>query len=220
MNPKLTPVIWDLPVRVFHWGTVLLLIGLYVTAQVGGDAMNYHKLMGYGILWLILFRVIWGVVGSEHARFAKFCCGPQKTWQYARTLFHKKTSHYSGHNPVGALSVILMLLLLGIQAATGLFSNDDVLLEGPLAFRVNKETSDFLTTIHKQSFNFLFALIIFHVAAVVFYLLHKKNNLITAMFTGRKPNQADNYSSSIQPLWKAIASGICAAAMVYFIVTN
>ena len=137
--------IWDLPTRVFHWLLAACVIGAFVTIKAGGLWTEYHMLFGYAVLGLILFRIVWGFVGSSHARFARFVRGPRTIAAYLRGTMPRTP----GHNPLGALSVIAMILLLGYQAVTGLFANDDIFTEGPLAGLVGKDLSDRLTGLHK-----------------------------------------------------------------------
>lgn len=178
--------VWDWPVRVVHWSLVILLVISWVTSEVGGNAMTYHMWSGYTILTLVAFRIVWGVVGSAHARFTSFIKGPAEVLRYAASLGGARVSTYVGHNPLGGWSVVLMLASLLLQAVTGLFANDEIFTEGPLASRVSLETSTLLTTVHRYNFYVLLALIALHLIAILFYLLVKRENLIGAMFTGRK----------------------------------
>lgn len=183
-NQPAVPVqVWDVPVRLFHWLVVGLVIGSWVTSEVGGNAMTYHMWIGYSILVLVLFRIFWGFVGSRHARFKDFVRGPGALVRYLRGT-PAETS--IGHNPLGGLSVLALLASLAVQAVTGLFTNDEIATEGPLAARVGMEWSDLLSTVHRYNFYVLLALIALHVAAVVFYLLVKRENLIKPMLTGKK----------------------------------
>jgi cytochrome b len=170
-----TPV-WDLPVRLFHWTLVLLIAFSWLSAEM--DWMTWHLYSGYAVLALALFRVIWGFVGSTHARFGDFLYGPGAVIAYIRTLPSRTAAKFAGHNPLGGISVVLILLCVLVQTGTGLFSNDDILTEGPLYKHISKELSDWLTTIHKYNFNVLLALL--------YYLVYKSENLVKPMFTGRK----------------------------------
>lgn len=176
--------VWDLPVRLFHWTLVLLIAFSWLSAEM--DWMTWHLYSGYAVLALALFRVIWGFVGSTHARFGDFLYGPGAVIAYIRTLPSRTAAKFAGHNPLGGISVVLILLCVLVQTGTGLFSNDDILTEGPLYKHISKELSDWLTTIHKYNFNVLLALIGVHVSAVLYYLVYKSENLVKPMFTGRK----------------------------------
>jgi cytochrome b len=218
--PSRQIAVWDLPVRIFHWALVLLVILQVATAQIGGNAMEYHALGGYAILTLVLFRVVWGFVGGRHARFADFLHGPGVVWRYLRG----HASRTPGHNPLGGWSVVLMLISLLTQAATGLFANDDIMMEGPLAKHVSEDASAVATLIHDVNAGVLLTLIAVHVLAVLFYLFGRKQNLIVPMFTGRK--RIDTEFRPIEPgasrpdgsLLAACLLG-AAAGVVYLIVT-
>lgn len=178
--------VWDAPVRVFHWTLVVLIAFSWWSGEQGGNWMTYHMWSGYTILTLIAFRIIWGFIGSTHARFGDFLYGPGAVMAYLKTLPSRTAAKFAGHNPLGGLSVVLMILCVALQAVTGLFANDDISTEGPLYNWVSKGTSDTLTTIHKYNFNVLLALVVVHIGAVLYYLIYKRENLIGAMFTGRK----------------------------------
>jgi cytochrome b len=179
-------LVWDLPTRVFHWLLVLLVVLAFVTAEMGGTAMQYHMWNGGGILVLVLFRVLWGFFGGTPSRFATFMRGPRKVFDYARSLLGKGHESYLGHNPMGAWSIVAMLTALLVQAGTGLFANDDILTEGPLFHLVSKDTSDWLTRIHLINQNILIGLVAIHIGAIVFYWVVKRENLILPMITGHK----------------------------------
>ena len=210
--------VWDLPVRIFHWLLVVLLCFQYVSFKVGGNWMTYHMWSGYTILTLILFRIAWGFLGSTHARFGSFLYGPRAVFAYLRTLPRREAARYAGHNPLGGWSVLLMLLAVLVQAATGLFGNDDVMTEGPLAKWVRKDTSDFITTIHRYNFYVIVALVAVHVGAVLYYLLYKSENLVKAMFTGRKLLPDGAGESRIAGTGLACLITVLAALAVYLLV--
>jgi cytochrome b len=177
--------VWDLPLRVFHWTLVLLVIASITTGTLGGEWMDAHFYCGYGILALLLFRLIWGVVGSVHARFASFLVGPRKLLAYVKAAPSAGGLHRPGHNPLGGWSVVAMLTILLLQVASGLFSNDDIASEGPLANLVSRDWSADLTWFHTEiSLNLLYALLGLHVLTIAFYVFIKKINLVRAMFSG------------------------------------
>jgi cytochrome b len=210
-----TPI-WDLPLRLFHWLLVLLVVSQIVTAFVGGNAMQFHALGGYAILTLILFRLLWGLIGGTHARFGDFVRGPRAVIAYAKSLGTSKHEAHPGHNPLGGWSVLAMISSLLLQASTGLFANDDVMLEGPLAKHVSGTVSSIATGVHEVNAFVLLTLVSIHIAAVLFYLFGKNENLIVPMITGRKPHAGapSRYGSSTLA---AILVGCCAAA-VYFLI--
>lgn len=213
--------VWDPPTRLFHWSLVgLVVLNLY-TGNVGGlREMELHMLSGYAILALVAFRVVWGLIGSRHSRFAAFVRGPRATLAYLKSFVRGPYRPAVGHNPLGGWSVIAMLASLSIQAVTGLFSNDDILTEGPLADRVSKATSDTLTAVHELNAWVLYALIAVHLGAIALYYALKKQNLVSAMITGRKRLSAEAESSSgasgeayASPLAAVAAIAICALAV-------
>jgi len=212
-----TPV-WDLPVRIFHWALVLLVISQIVTASLGGNAMQFHAFGGYAILTLVVFRILWGFFGGTRARFGDFVQRPATVIRYAKSVLRGPYAAHSGHNPLGGWSVLAMLGLLLVQATTGLFANDDVMMEGPLAKHVSDRTSAIATGIHDINAAMLLALITVHIAAVLFYLLAKKDNLIAPMITGRKRFAPSADSASYGSAWLAALLLGCSAAAVYFVV--
>ena len=176
--------LWDLPVRIFHWALVGLVTTAVITGELGGDLMDIHSKAGIAIIGLVVFRLIWGFVGSTHARFINFAPSPPKIKAYLRGQWKGV-----GHNPIGALSVLALLALLAIQAGTGLFSNDDIAFTGPLADLAGSALSNRLTSIHQLLSNFLLGLLVLHIVAIGFYVIFKKDNLVRPMITGWKEVQ-------------------------------
>jgi len=212
--------VWDAPVRVVHWLLLLLVCFQYASYSIGGNWMTYHMWSGYSILALVLFRVIWGFVGSTHARFSDFLYGPRVILSYIGSLSKREAGKFAGHNPLGGLSVILLLLLLLLQAGTGLFTYDDTNnLEGPLAKLLKTGTSEFITTIHRYNFYVLLAVIAAHVAAVLFYLFYKSENLVKPMFTGEKLVLPGQTGGHIAGMGLAAALMALVAVAVYLLVT-
>jgi cytochrome b len=193
--------IWDLPTRLFHWSLVLAISGAVLTqygaAFIGDTAMVWHFRCGYAALTLVLFRIVWGFVGTRHARFANFVRRPSAVLAYARTLnstemeavHAAKAAHSAGHNPLGALSVLAMLGAVLLQAATGLFANDDIAEQGPLARLIDKSLSDQISAWHSHhGIQLVYMLVALHLLAIAYYLLRKRVNLIAPMLTGDKPH--------------------------------
>lgn len=214
-----TVTVWDLPTRLFHWTLVALMIFQWLTAEFG-SAMDWHVWGGYAILALVLFRLIWGFVGSDTVRFRDFVRGPGTALGYVKALLRGETPLYLGHNPMGGWSIVAMLVLLLVQAGTGLFANDDITIEGPLYAWVSKGTSDWLTAIHKFNFNLLLLVIAVHISAVLFYLFVKRENLIHPMLSGRKhlPPELANPAPRIVSPWLGLAVLAVAVAMVWLLV--
>lgn len=179
--------VWDLPVRLFHWLLVAAVATSIATGMTGGLwQMDVHVVSGIFILGLVLFRTFWGLAGGRHARFVNFLKGPGTVFAYARDLFARREGHTPGHNPLGGWSVVVLLLLLGAQAATGLFSNDDIFVKGPLADLAGKELSDTLTGWHHRLSVLIWVVVGLHVAAVAVHWW-RGDNLVTPMITGMKP---------------------------------
>ncbi|WP_438978496.1 cytochrome b/b6 domain-containing protein [Polynucleobacter sp.] len=174
--------VWDLPIRLFHWLLVLCVVLSFITVKIGGNAMEFHALIGYCVLTLIIFRVCWGLVGSHHARFIHFVPSPKGLVNYILG----KTKAGLGHNPLGALSVLALLVSLGLQATTGLFANDDIAFEGPFAKYVSNDMVQFLTSIHYFNEKVLIILIALHLCAILYYQKFKGENLIKPMLLGDK----------------------------------
>jgi cytochrome b len=179
-------LVWDLPLRLFHWGIVICVAGAWATAELGVEWFGWHRRFGYALVVLVAFRIAWGFVGPEHARFASFLRGPRAVLDYLRGLRSREPAHTVGHSPLGALAVLAMLLTLALQGLTGLFANDEIFNSGPLYGYVTRELSDRLTGLHHASFDVLLALIALHVAAIGFYALWKRVDLVRPMITGRK----------------------------------
>jgi len=180
--------------------------------------MQYHMLSGYAILALLIFRLVWGFAGSRTSRFSGFVKGPAAVWRYATDLFRGTSESYLGHNPLGGWSVLAMLLALLIQAATGLFANDDIITEGPLYLWVSKPVSDWLTGVHRLNRHLILVLVATHVSAVLFYLLVKHENLIKPMITGIKHWVGSDTAPPAAPTWLAAVMAAIVGFLLYFIV--
>ncbi|HEY3433114.1 MAG TPA: cytochrome b/b6 domain-containing protein [Rhodocyclaceae bacterium] len=198
--------IWDLPTRLFHWLLVALIAGAFITESIG--VMEWHGRVGLAILGLLVFRIVWGFVGSTYARFSTFVKGPQSVKAYLKGEWHGL-----GHNPLGALSVLAILGVVAIQVGSGLFSNDDSSFYGPLAALVSESLSGNLTELHESMEPVLIALVIAHVAAIAFYTRVKKENLVKPMITGWK--EADGKAATGGGLVAFIIAVLIALAAVY-----
>lgn len=173
--------VWDLPTRLFHWLLLLLMIGAIVSIKIGGNAIEWHGRFGHMIFGLIVFRLVWGVVGGSTARFSHFVRGPSAICAYLRGQWRG-----IGHNPLGALSVLGLIGVVAFQAITGLFTTDDIAFNGPLAPLVDADMRGQITSWHRLGEWAIYALVGLHVAAVMFYTHVKKDNLVKPMITGRK----------------------------------
>ena len=210
--------VWDLPSRLFHWLLVILVAVSFTTGNIGGNAMQYHGWSGFAILILLVFRITWGFVGSRTSRFSDFVKGPAAVWRYANALVRGNSECYLGHNPLGGWSVLAMLLALLIQAATGLFANDDIITAGPLYLWVSKPVSDWLTGVHRLNRYLVIVLAATHVFAVLFYLLVKHENLIRPMITGIKHWVGGNTTPPAAPTWLAAVIAAILGFLLYLLV--
>lgn len=177
--------VWDLPTRLFHWSLAACFVGLVVSGQIGEGAMVWHFRFGYTVLSLLLFRLVWGFVGGRWSRFSAFVVGPNTIWRYLRS---RGTALQSvGHNPLGSLSVLAILGFLFLQVATGLSSDDEIATTGPLAKMVPSvwvvRATHYHTAIGKY---ILIALVLLHLAALVYYRVRHQKNLTRAMVVGDK----------------------------------
>lgn len=176
--------LWDLPTRLFHWALVTAIGFSWFCAEVGGNWMVWHERSGIFLLTLVVFRLIWGVIGSDTARFSQFVKSPRYAWQHFIELRTKATAFHAGHNPLGAWMVVALILAVLVQATTGLFATDDIVTQGPLNGLVTEETAAVLTSIHRLTFKGIMLLAAVHIVAVVFYRFYKRTNLIKAMVIG------------------------------------
>ena len=204
--PIQTVKAWDWPTRAFHWLLVVLIFDAWLSINydglVGDTTLLWHRLNGYAILILLVFRVLWGFVGSSTSRFSAFIQWPGAALRYGRALIGGVTPRYLGHNPLGTWMILMLLLAVLVQLGLGLFALDsDGLLGGPLALLVSDDTAKTLGKRHKQFFNVLLALIAIHVTANSLYWLIKKDPLISGMISGKKPAAAyvDEREASIAP---------------------
>lgn len=179
--------VWDLPTRLFHWLLVLSLAGSWWSAEAGIEWMEWHFRFGYFAAGLIIFRLIWGLVGTRHARFSGFLFGPDKILAHLRTLGKRQSVPTTGHNPLGGLVVLLMLIIIGAQVSTGLFASDDIFTDGPFHPLVSDDLAGSLTSWHHRLFTAIQIIAGVHIAAILFYWVWKRQQLIWPMITGRKP---------------------------------
>lgn len=175
--------IWDLPTRVFHWLLVALLVTQVVTANVGGNAMVWHMRSGYGVIALLLFRLVWGLVGGHWSRFRSFLYSPVSLLRYVRGRLPEP----AGHNPLGALSVFALLAALAFQAASGLFSDDEIAFSGPFTVLVSSERVGQATWFHTELGKFfVLGLVALHVLAIAYYAVLKRKTIVRPMVDGDK----------------------------------
>lgn len=205
--------IWDLPTRLFHWLLVILIGFSWWTAEYHYD--DLHIWSGIAVLSLLIFRILWGIVGSSTARFASFVRGPKAVFGYLQGSWRG-----IGHSPLGALSVVALLVMIGIQVGLGLFASDeDGIVQGPLARLVSIDAGDWAREWHEELFNVLLALIGLHVAAIVFYRLRGKK-LVGPMITGR-----GQLEPGVQPMrpgkwWAAVLCLVIAIGITRWVIAG
>ena len=207
--------VWDLPTRLFHWSVVALIALSWWSSEEDFDP--WHFWSGYALVFLLLFRILWGFAGSSTARFATFVRGPAAVFDYLRT----GKWPLAGHSPIGALSVIALLLAMLVQVATGLIQIDsDDFVEGPLAGLVSFETAEAAHDIHELNFNILLALIALHLGAILFYRLVLGRRLVGPMISGRAELEDGVKTMQPAPGWRAVACAAAALAVTAWIVAG
>ena len=201
--------VWDLPTRLFHGLLILTMVGLVATGQIGGMAMTWHFYLGYLVLSLLLFRVVWGFVGGHWSRFAQFVPRPTQVWRYARELMGRRHHATVGHNPMGALSVLAMLLLLLLQVFSGFMSDDEIAASGPWTSLVSNQWVEWATAYHTEVGKVLILILVgLHIGSVVFYKRVQREDLITPMISGDKALPANVPASNDTASSRALALAI------------
>lgn len=209
--------VWDGPTRLFHWTLVVLIALSYVTRKVNPD-LTWHMRIGYAILILVTFRILWGFVGSSTSRFSAFAYVPWTAAKYGVDFMLRRPRHFLGHNPLGGTVVFVMLGLIAAQGILGLFSYDDhdAIDGGPLAGRVAESTVALLTKWHIWLFDIFLIVIAAHVFATFAYAVWKREDLIRPMVTGskRRGHFEDQAEARIASPLLALLCLILAAAIV------
>lgn len=217
MQQKL--LIWDLPLRLFHWAFACTILALWYTAEQEGEFIELHMQLGYFALGLVIFRIIWGLVGTKHAKFSSFIPTPKSLYHYL-LIQSSPAKPIAGHNPLGALMILLMLFLVLIQAISGLFIDDDIFSSGPYYGTISKEAENLMRFLHHNIFDLILASIVLHLSAIAYYWRVKKLNLVSAMITGKKSTDVVDKSAAItsSKLILAIIIAVLTAAFVYWLV--
>lgn len=206
---------WDLPTRLFHWLTVVLVPAVYVTARL--DWMDWHGFAGTALLALLLFRLAWGFLGSETARFAGFLAAPRVALRHLARLFRREPDAQIGHNPAGGWMVLLLLALLLGEALTGIVVNNDVADQGRLTALLPAWLADLITDLHAMLWQALLAAVALHLAAIAIYAMAKGHHLLRPMLTGRKQLPAAGPPPRVTPpriASLALALGVFAGSAV------
>lgn len=214
-------LIWDLPLRIFHWSFALTILGSWYTSEQEGELIELHMQLGYVAIGLLIFRVLWGIIGPKHARFSQFIPSPKKLIHYAKNINNPANYQASaGHNPLGALMVVLMIILIALQAISGLFINDDIFSSGPYYGSFSKDFESVMSFLHHNTFDFMIAAIALHLAAIAYYWWVKKQNLVVPMITGKKSDKLVSKADAIphSKIILAIILAIACTAFVYWLV--
>ena len=225
-------LVWDLPLRAFHWLLFLSIVGLWVTGKSDADYMDWltrhfdvtwmewHFRIGYFVIGLLLFRIIWGFVGPRHARFVNFVPGPATFFRYFAGVLKRDSKPAVGHNPMGAVMVLVLLASIGLQAFTGLFTSDDIVWAGPYNSAVSSALADKMGAIHHENYEILLVLVGLHLAAIIYYAIWKRQRLVPAMVTGLKPAKEVPAGEAIpgsQLLKALIVALLCTAAVTVLV---
>lgn len=211
--------VWDLPIRLFHWLLVGGLAAQVATGLSGGNALEWHLRIGVAIGALLLFRLLWGLIGGHWSRFSSFLYSPAAVWRYLRGRPLPQDQFDVGHNPLGSFSVFALLGLLAVQVATGLVADDEIATTGPLNRFVSGATASWATSWHKGYGPWLiYGLLVLHLGAIVFYVAWKKRRLVQPMWQGDKLLPAGTASSAdhlVTRLFAGVLASACAGLAVW-----
>ena len=211
--------VWDLPTRLFHWLTVVLVAAAYITQRM--NWMQSHVRIGETLLALLLFRILWGCFGSETARFSRFVASPRNALAHLRHLFRREPDTQVGHNAAGGWMVLLLLALLLIETLTGLYDNNDIADEGPLSEIVPAKIANAIADMHAFVWDVLAAAVVLHICAIAVYALVKGHNLLGPMVSGRKRLPVSVRAPKRASLWLAVLlmafSGVVVALLASYL---
>lgn len=191
--------IWDAPVRVSHWLMVLCFTGAWLTAESEHWRL-VHVTLGYTMAGLLVFRLLWGLVGTRHARFASFVRGPRAAWSYLAALLRGRAERHAGHNPAGALAIVGLLALAALTTASGWATEAGI-------------AGDLFEELHEGLAKAWLVLVVVHVLGVVVGSLAHRENLVAAMFTGRKPARPDE---AVPQAWRSLAAVMVLAVAAFW----
>ena len=216
--PLLMMRVWDAPTRLFHWAIVVLIAVSYFSMKF--DRMQIHYLSGYTILTLLLFRLCWGLFGSETSRFRQFMRSPVEGFRHLADFPKREPDREVGHNAAGGWMVLFMLLALAVQAVSGLFAGDPIEGGGPFVDQIGSKPQHLLSTIHVINFNIILGLIALHVVAIIAYAVIKRHDLVRPMVTGKKrlppTTRQPRFASPILAGIVLAVAGLCVWALVNF----
>lgn len=215
-NKSRTIRLWDLPVRLFHWSVVLLVPAMWATYKAG--KMDLHIKLGLALVFIVGFRILWGFLGSEPARFASFVKGPGAIRAYLRSGRGSDGGPVIGHNPLGALSVLGLLGLMAAQVTLGLFATDtDATYSGPLNYWVGSDLAETLTELHEVGFNLIVLMVVIHLGAIIYYAVAKKERLVPPMVTGNKTYDEPVAQPKGAPLWRLAIALVLAGGLTWWV---
>jgi cytochrome b len=208
--------VWDLPTRLFHWALATLVIAAWASGEFGGQPwLDWHFRFGYGVLALLVFRVLWGFAGDRYARFSSFPPSWRAALEYLRS-----PRPYAGHTPLGALSVYAQLLMTAVLVLTGMLSSDGDFTEGPWTVFVSDATVSLMSVIHRGGHWVLLALVSLHLGAIAWYAIQRKDNLVGAMVTGdRRRVDAVSAADDAPTRWRAVLLLVLSVTLVAYSVT-
>lgn len=213
---SLTIRLWDLPVRLFHWSVVLLVPAMWATYKAG--KMDLHIKLGLALVFIVGFRILWGFLGSQTARFASFVKGPGAILAYLRSGRGADGGPVVGHNPLGALSVLGLLGLMAAQITLGLFASDtDATYSGPLNYRIGSDLAEKLTDLHELGFYLIVLMVIIHLGAIIYYAVAKKERLVPPMVTGRKTYAEPVAQPKGAPWWRLAVALVLAGGLTWWV---
>lgn len=214
-------LVWDLPLRLFHWLLAGAIgVSLYTGLSGGFEEMDWHQRCGYLVLGLVAFRLLWGFLGGRHARFASFLAPPGRVLAYARAMEARRPPRTTGHNPLAGWTISLTLLAIAVQAVTGLFASDDLFVEGPLVHLVSGETVSTMTRIHGWGQWTVGVLVALHLLAVTVHSEVFNERIVGPMITGRSRDAAAGEGDEDSRLPLALGLAAVVAAAVWWVVTK
>ncbi|WP_322104220.1 cytochrome b/b6 domain-containing protein [Paraburkholderia sp. J41] len=211
--------VWDLPTRLFHWLTVVLVAAAYVTQRL--NWMQTHVRIGETLLTLVIFRILWGFFGSETARFSRFIASPRKAFAHLRDLARREPDVQVGHNAAGGWMVLLLVALLLVETLSGLYDNNDIADEGPLSEIVPAAIANVIAAVHAIGWDVLAVAVVLHVGAIFVYALVKGHHLVGPMLSGKKRLPASVRAPARGSLWLAALllgfSGVVVALLAAYL---
>jgi len=220
-------MVWDLPLRLFHWALAIAVsVCLYTGFNGGFNEMDWHKISGYVVLGLLLFRIAWGIVGPRHARLTALLHGPGAIWRWLRPALHREPPTVAGHNPLAGWFILITLIALLVQASTGLFATDDIFVDGPLRHlapsefwgMTQNELLRLATRIHRQGEVIIPVLVGVHLFAILAHRVYLREPLVSAMITGRRQGAPEEAAISSQRILLGLMVAAAAAGLTWYVI--